>query len=30
VHPMRDGTRAGLFVSAIGPDGKPFGKSDES
>src|SRR5689334_9316965 len=28
VHPMRDGTRAGLFVSAIGPDGKPFGKSD--
>jgi hypothetical protein len=28
VHPMRDGTTAGLFVSAIGPDGKPFGKSD--
>ena len=26
VHPMRDGTRAGLFVSATGPDGKPIGK----
>jgi len=28
VHPMRDGTRAGLFVSAAGPDGKPFGKPE--
>jgi hypothetical protein len=28
VHPMRDGTRAGLFVSAVGPDGKAFGKSE--
>jgi hypothetical protein len=27
VHPMRDGTPAGLFVSAIGPDGKPLGPS---
>ena len=27
VHPMRDGTPAGLFESASGPDGKPFGKS---
>lgn len=26
VRPMRDGTRAGLFVSATGPEGKPFGK----
>jgi len=25
VHPMRDGSPAGLFVSAIGPDGKPLG-----
>ena len=25
LHPMRDGTRAGLFVSATGPDGKPLG-----
>lgn len=27
IHPLRDGSRAGLFVSAIGPDGKPFGKA---
>jgi hypothetical protein len=27
VQPMRDGSRAGLFVSASGPDGKPLGKS---
>ena len=26
IHPMRDGTRAGLFVSATGADGKPLGK----
>jgi hypothetical protein len=26
VQPMRDGSRAGLFVSAVGPDGKPLGK----
>ena len=25
VHPMRDGTKGGLFVSAIGPDGKALG-----
>jgi hypothetical protein len=25
VHPMRDGTPAGLFVSATGPDGKAIG-----
>jgi hypothetical protein len=24
IHPMRDGTPGGLFVSAVGPDGKPF------
>ena len=28
VHPMRDGKPAGLFVSAVGPDGKPLGKSE--
>ena len=27
VHPMRDGSHGGLFVSATGPDGKPFGKA---
>jgi len=27
VHPMRDGSRGGLFVSATGADGKPFGKA---
>lgn len=27
VHPMRDGSHGGLFVSATGPDGKPFGKT---
>lgn len=26
VHPMRDGSHGGIFVSAMGPDGKPFGK----
>jgi uncharacterized protein DUF6152 len=26
VHPMRDGSAAGLFVSAIGPDGAELGK----
>lgn len=26
IHPMRDGTRAGLFMSATGADGKPIGK----
>lgn len=26
VHPIRDGGRAGLFVSATGPNGKPLGK----
>ena len=25
VHPMRDGTQGGLFVSATAADGKPFG-----
>jgi len=25
IHPMRDGTRGGLFVSAVGKDGKPIG-----
>ena len=25
VHPMRDGSNGGLFVSAIGPDGKALG-----
>jgi hypothetical protein len=25
IHPMRDGTRGGLFVSGIGLDGKPLG-----
>jgi hypothetical protein len=25
VHPMRDGTNGGLFVSATGEDGKPIG-----
>lgn len=30
VHPMRDGTRAGLFVSATGPDGKPLGGADKT
>jgi hypothetical protein len=25
IHPMRDGTKGGLFVSAIGKDGKPIG-----
>jgi hypothetical protein len=30
VHPMRDGTRAGLFVSATGPDGKPLGAADKT
>jgi hypothetical protein len=24
VHPMRDGTKGGLFVSAVGKDGKPL------
>jgi hypothetical protein len=28
VHPMRDGKPAGLFVSAVGPDGKPLGKAE--
>jgi hypothetical protein len=27
VHPMRDGTHAGLFMSATGSDGKPIGKA---
>jgi Family of unknown function (DUF6152) len=27
VHPMRDGTRGGLWVSGIGPDSKPIGPS---
>jgi hypothetical protein len=26
IHPMRDGSRAGLFVSAVTPDGKQLGK----
>jgi hypothetical protein len=25
IHPMRDGTSGGLFVSATGPDGTPIG-----
>jgi hypothetical protein len=25
IHPMRDGTNGGLFVSAIGPEGNPIG-----
>jgi hypothetical protein len=25
IHPMRDGSKGGLFVSAIGADGKPIG-----
>jgi Family of unknown function (DUF6152) len=24
IHPMRDGTQGGLFVSAVGKDGKPI------
>ena len=28
VHPMRDGTNGGLFVSAVGPDGKTLGIRD--
>jgi hypothetical protein len=27
VHPLRDGSRAGLFVSATDPDGKPLGQA---
>ncbi len=27
IHPMRDGSRAGVFVSAIAPDGKALGKA---
>jgi hypothetical protein len=27
IHPMRDGSHAGLFVSATGADGKAFGKA---
>jgi len=27
VHPLRDGSRAGLFVSATGPNGKPLGEA---
>jgi hypothetical protein len=26
IHPMRDGSRGGLFVSAIAADGRPYGK----
>jgi hypothetical protein len=26
IHPMRDGGRAGLFVSVTGANGKPLGK----
>ena len=26
IHPTRDGSRAGLFVSAVTADGKPIGK----
>jgi hypothetical protein len=26
IHPMRDGSRAGLFMSATSADGKPIGK----
>ena len=25
IHPMRDGTKGGLFVSAVGRDGRPIG-----
>jgi hypothetical protein len=25
IHPMRDGTKGGLFVSAVGKDGRPIG-----
>jgi hypothetical protein len=25
IHPMRDGTQGGLYVSSIGEDGKPIG-----
>jgi hypothetical protein len=25
IHPMRDGTKGGLFVRAVGKDGKPIG-----
>jgi len=25
IHPMKDGSHAGLFVSAVAPDGKPLG-----
>ncbi|HUK00831.1 MAG TPA: DUF6152 family protein [Steroidobacteraceae bacterium] len=25
IHPMKDGSHAGLFVSAVTPDGKPLG-----
>jgi hypothetical protein len=25
IHPLRDGTNGGLFVSAIGPEGNPIG-----
>jgi hypothetical protein len=27
IHPMRDGSRGGLFVSAVTPDGKQLGKA---
>jgi hypothetical protein len=26
IHPMRDGSRGGLYVSAISADGTPYGK----
>jgi hypothetical protein len=29
IHPIRDGTRGGLYVSATGPDGKPLSKTAE-
>jgi hypothetical protein len=29
IHPMRDGTPAGLFVSAVGPDGKAIGAASK-
>jgi hypothetical protein len=29
VHPARDGTHAGNFISAQGADGKPLGKSQQ-
>jgi hypothetical protein len=29
IHPMRDGTRGGLFVSASDKDGKPIGARSE-